>query len=108
MEVPLKSFPVAAHTLQDAFDRNCNQFKLRSLMRIRKIKDNEDLRKQTADQRTEEITQTYLMKKRIEDDRSHTDKKVSDSNSNNHPPVHAPKYRVVSKKTIKVANHPDE
>ena len=59
---------VPAYTLQDAFDRNMSQFKLRSLMRVRKIKDNEELRIQTADQRKEEITQTYLMRRKIESD----------------------------------------
>lgn len=54
--------------LQDAFDRNCNKIKLRSSMRIRRIKDNIELRVKTAEQRREEITQTYLMKEKLENE----------------------------------------
>ena len=37
-------------------------------MRIRRIKDNIELRVKTAEQRREEITQTYLMKEKLENE----------------------------------------
>lgn len=60
-------FPTGSSTLQDAFERNCVKFKIRSLLRVRKIKDNELMRVETAEQRGQLIAQSFLMKKKLEE-----------------------------------------
>lgn len=65
---PRQPTPVRKTDLQDAFDLNCHQIKLRSSMRIQKIKDNAELRMKTAEQRRDEIAQTFFMKSKIQTD----------------------------------------
>lgn len=58
--------PVAAYRLAEAFERNCYHLKARSEMRAQRIKDNEELRRRTADSRQAEIIQTYMTEKKVQ------------------------------------------
>lgn len=75
--------PVAAHTLQEAFARNCNKFKVRSEMRARRIKDNVQLRTKTASTRQEEIIQIYMQEKRISSAKQDDDSRLQQTNGHN-------------------------
>lgn len=55
------------YDLQEAFDKKCYHFQLKSLMRVRRIKDNANLRVNTADQRRRLMAESYVLKQKIDD-----------------------------------------
>ena len=80
-------FDAQSFNLSEIFEQNQRKFKHRSLMRALRIKDNDRLRIETADQRKDEIVQVFLLAKSCYPNDKCSKRKSASSNSRPLSPI---------------------